>query len=77
MILYSSFVNKFFNTSLFFLLSYNFSFHFIILYHLKSIEKRKATILRKRANKLIRQQLYKKKEELEGDNIFTERNRIK
>ena len=31
---------------------------------MNSIEKRKATILRKRENKLIRQQIYKTKQEL-------------
>ena len=34
---------------------------------MNSIEKRNVTILRKRENKLIRQQIYKKKQELKGD----------
>ena len=34
---------------------------------MNSIEKRKATILRKRENKLIRQQIYKNKQQLKGD----------
>ena len=37
---------------------------------MNSIEKRKATILKKRENKLIRQQIYKKKQELKGDYYF-------
>ena len=39
---------------------------------MNSIEKRKATILRKRENKLIRQQIYKKKQEIKGDRKYSE-----
>ena len=39
---------------------------------MNSIEKRKATILKKRENKLIRQQIYKKKQELKGDIKYSE-----
>ena len=37
-----------------------------------SIEKRKATILKKRENKLIRQQIYKNKQELKGNIKYSE-----
>ena len=39
---------------------------------MNSIEKRKATILKKRENKLIRQQIYKNKQELKGDIKYSE-----
>ena len=39
---------------------------------MNSIEKRNVTILRKRENKLIRQQIYKKKQELKGDIKYSE-----
>ena len=39
---------------------------------MNSIEKRKATLLRKRENKLIRQQIYKTKQELKGDIKYSE-----
>ena len=39
---------------------------------MNSIEKRKATILKKRENKLIRQKIYKTKKELKGDIKYSE-----
>ena len=39
---------------------------------MNSIEKRKATILKKRENKLIRQQIYKNKQKLKGDIKYSE-----
>ena len=39
---------------------------------MNSIQKRKATILKKRENKLIRQQIYKSKQELKGDIKYSE-----
>ena len=39
---------------------------------MNSIEKRKLTILRKRENKLIRQQIYKNKQQLKGDIKYSE-----
>ena len=39
---------------------------------MNSIEKRNVTILRKRENKLIRQQIYKKKQELKGNIKYSE-----
>ena len=39
---------------------------------MNSIEKRNVTILRKRENKLIRQQIYKNKQELKGNIKYSE-----
>ena len=39
---------------------------------MNSIEKRKATILKKRENKLIRQEIYKNKQQLKGDIKYSE-----